>query len=124
MRRRGTLYLVVVLPDGSRSMVPAEWTDLDPSSREEAQKSNPVQQETLGSVPELMQTRLVVDALLRRLANTQPAKEVERATDIRVSDRNPVEVGKPRRSRADRIHGEARTGNRKGSVSRSGKGGE
>ena len=115
MRRRGTLYLVVVLPDGSRSMVPAEWTDLDPSSREEAQKSNPVQQETLGSVPELMQTRLVVDALLRRLANTQPAKEVERATDIRVSGRDRVEVERPRRDRTSRVHGEARTADRKSS---------
>ncbi len=27
MRRRGVLLVVAVLPDGSRSLIPAEWTD-------------------------------------------------------------------------------------------------
>ena len=27
IRRRGVLLVLVVLPDGSRSLIPAEWTD-------------------------------------------------------------------------------------------------
>jgi len=27
IKRRGTLLLLVVLPDGSRSLIPASWTD-------------------------------------------------------------------------------------------------
>ena len=30
MRRHGRLDLILVLPDGSKSLVPASWTDLDP----------------------------------------------------------------------------------------------
>ena len=104
-------------------MVPAEWTDRDPSSQEEAQEPCSVQHETLASIQELMRTRRVVDALLRRLADTQP-EEVKRATDIRVSGRDGVEVERPRRDRAGRVHRKTRTGDRKDRVSRSGKGGE
>jgi hypothetical protein len=41
IKRRGTLLLLVVLPDGSRSLIPASWTDWagtaedDSSSRSE-----------------------------------------------------------------------------------------
>ena len=31
MRRHGRLELIVVLPDGSRLLVPAAWTDLKPT---------------------------------------------------------------------------------------------
>ena len=27
IRRRGVLYLLTILPDGSRSLIPASWTD-------------------------------------------------------------------------------------------------
>ena len=30
IRRRGVLFVLVVLPDGSRSLIPAEWTDWIP----------------------------------------------------------------------------------------------
>jgi hypothetical protein len=30
-RRRGVLHLLLVLPDGSRSLIPAAWTDLEPA---------------------------------------------------------------------------------------------
>ena len=31
MRRHCKLDLILVLPDGSRTLIPAAWTDLDPS---------------------------------------------------------------------------------------------
>ena len=27
MRRKGRLYLILILPDGSKSLIPADWTD-------------------------------------------------------------------------------------------------
>ena len=32
MRRHGVVELLLVLPDGSKSLVPAAWTDAQPSS--------------------------------------------------------------------------------------------
>ena len=49
MRRHGTLDLILVLPDGSRTLIPAFWTDLDPSTRPEV--TAPA---TLGSVADLL----------------------------------------------------------------------
>ncbi len=60
MRRHGKLDLLLVLPDGSKSLIPAAWTDLEPQDQERAQP------ETLGSVRDLLHARTVVDALLHR----------------------------------------------------------
>ncbi len=61
MRRHGKLDLLLVLPDGSKSLIPAAWTDLEPRNEESKQP------EAIGSVRDLLQVRTVVDALLRRL---------------------------------------------------------
>ena len=49
MRRHGMLELLLVLPDGSKSLVPAAWTDAQPSSGDDA---GPVA--TLGSLADLL----------------------------------------------------------------------
>jgi hypothetical protein len=56
------VHWVLILPDGSRSLIPAEWTDHGSSAsscREHAAAH-------LASVDELLQLRTIVDALLRR----------------------------------------------------------
>ena len=65
MHRKGQLLLVLILPDGSKSLIPADWTDL----------ASPIQifsaagaTATLGSLENLLHARAVVDALLGRLA--------------------------------------------------------
>jgi len=63
MRRHGKLDLLLVLPDGSKSLIPAAWTDLEPRTEGSEQP------EALGSVRDLLQARTVVDALLRRLGD-------------------------------------------------------
>jgi hypothetical protein len=35
-RRQGQLELLLVLPDGSKSLIPAAWTDVDSAGVEEA----------------------------------------------------------------------------------------
>ncbi|MEJ7715341.1 MAG: hypothetical protein WKF40_06415 [Thermoleophilaceae bacterium] len=59
MRRGGALGLILVLPDGSRSLIPAAWTDLEaPAGATVAG--------TLGSLGDLLAARRVLDGLLGR----------------------------------------------------------
>ena len=66
MRRKGRTILVLILPDGSKSLIPAEWTDF--ASRTQAQPTvlSPGAA-TLGSLEDLLHARAIVDALLSRL---------------------------------------------------------
>ncbi|MDP2700712.1 MAG: DUF5372 family protein, partial [Candidatus Rokubacteria bacterium] len=61
--RRDQLHLVLVLPDGSRALIPGAWTDLKDGSP----AADPAHPMSLGSLADLLQARTVVDALLRRL---------------------------------------------------------
>src|SRR5947208_16114066 len=60
MRRHGKLDLILVLPDGSRSLIPASWTDLDPSAPSEAATLA-----TLGSIADLLHAGRVLTGLVR-----------------------------------------------------------
>ena len=61
--RYGRLELIVVLPDGSKSLVPADWTDLPKgiTAASDSETSG-----SLASVNQLLRVRAVVDALLAR----------------------------------------------------------
>ena len=63
MRRHGRLDLILVLPDGSKSLVPADWTDLDPQI---AGTPEPEPSGSMASIRQLLRARAVVDALLAR----------------------------------------------------------
>ena len=61
MRRHGALDLILVLPDGSRTLIPASWTDLDPSS-------SPLQAATLatlGSIADLLHAGYVLAGIIQ-----------------------------------------------------------
>src|SRR4051794_41814344 len=72
MRRHGAVELLLVLPDGSKSLVPAAWTDADPPAAEGAASAV-----TLGSLSDLLQAcDLVADLAERRGAGRgQAARE-------------------------------------------------
>jgi hypothetical protein len=61
-------HLILILPDGSRSLIPTDWTDLDSSTPDVP--AVPKQNTNLGFVADLLHTRAVVDALLNRLATS------------------------------------------------------
>src|SRR5215469_10411465 len=63
--RGGRFQLLVVLPDGSRTLMPARWTDLD---RPAGHKPDGAAAQTpvLASTSQLLGARTIVDALLRR----------------------------------------------------------
>jgi Family of unknown function (DUF5372) len=63
--RHGQLHLLLVLPDGSRSWIPACWTDLK-TALDQAPAANIDQPARLATLSQLLHTRTIVDALLRR----------------------------------------------------------
>jgi hypothetical protein len=74
--RYGTLHLTLVLPDGSRSLIPADWTDLDecnsaPSNRRAASH-------VIATTSQLIHARKIVDALLCRF--NFPIQESQKAS--------------------------------------------
>ena len=62
--RKGRLHLVLILQDGSKSLIPADWTDVALP----AQLPSTPTTTTLGSLQDLLHARALVDALLGRLA--------------------------------------------------------
>jgi hypothetical protein len=58
------LHLLLVLPDGSRSLIPASWTDLEMVPDKVPTITGPLA--PIASLSQLLHTRTIVDALLRR----------------------------------------------------------
>ena len=68
--RDGRLHFVLILPDGSKSLVPAEWTDFEAAGPRAASQS-------AGSLEDWLRMRSLVDALLRRAGSAHgPATPV------------------------------------------------
>lgn len=83
MRRHGEVELLVVLPDGSKRLVPAAWTDLERPPGGADAGDGPA---TLGSVPDLLGLSVLVSGLSARSADDReqaarksPCKEDDRA---------------------------------------------
>jgi len=70
MRRHGQLELLLVLPDGSKSLIPSAWTDLEEPTNEETVHTPA----TLGSLADLLAVCVSVAELAgRRLEQGQAA---------------------------------------------------
>ena len=104
------MYLVLILPDGSKSMVPAEWTDFAlPTQPERTSSAVPSVALTVGTLEDLLHARAVVDALLSRIAgvaNEDPAKESpiarKQSEPVRSSPRRNNSLGNIGRRTQDR----------------------
>ena len=66
MRRHGEVELLVVLPDGSKRLIPAAWTDLERPPDGTDTGDGPA---TLGSVPDLLELSVLVSDLSARSAD-------------------------------------------------------
>jgi hypothetical protein len=73
--RRGILLVLVALPDGSRSLIPAEWTDWrpEPAGRTSADDVGDGDHD-LGRIGDLLHLRKVIDALKRPTCRVGAAK--------------------------------------------------
>src|SRR5260370_11948908 len=83
IKRRGARLLLLVLPDGSRSLIPASWTDC--SATEVAHQPSPTMRQQrrepcLAPLTDLLHLRVIVDALLGRcpIPQPEPASDEER----------------------------------------------
>lgn len=74
VHRQGRAHLLLVLPDGSRSLIPAEWTDLQ--STEHTSVADLATGLSLAPLSELLHARTIVDALLRQLP--APSEEMDK----------------------------------------------
>jgi hypothetical protein len=107
MRRHGAAELLVVLPDGSKRLIPAAWTDLEqpPGGGGDAAA-------TLGSVPDLLRLSVLVCDLSARAAGRpdqadrpeqaarkSPCKEDNRAACAAQSAAGPGSGATPRPDR-------------------------
>ena len=74
--RHGTLHLTVVLPDGTRSLIPAAWMDLQMHKDQKLPRKSKEQSKPsgLGSVLNLLHACKIVDALLLRLDSSEPTE--------------------------------------------------
>ena len=115
MLRHGAVEFLVVLPDGSKTLIPADFTDA-------VAAAPPAAAETVGSVEDLVQLALVVESLMPPTtagagsvedAPGIPAKEDSRASDQSVGVR-------PRRGVVGAADGD---GSATGRVARAGQGG-
>jgi hypothetical protein len=95
MRRHGRVELLLVLPDGSKSLLPAAWTDSGDATDGAAPEGDPVAA-TLGSPADLLHARTVIAALAARVgevgeqaARQSPSKEDNRAACAAQSDAGP-----------------------------------
>ena len=92
IKRRGVQLLLLALPDGSRSLIPAIWTDWKASklSNEPANIGSEARQRCLAPLSDLLHARLIVDGLLSRCCPIREANPADyegrcHATDPGVS---------------------------------------
>ena len=79
--RCSRLHLVLVLPDGTRSLIPAQWTDL---RRAPDTQDTETHAATLASFTQLMRARVVADALLRRLEASEHEASIPQEEKVKV----------------------------------------
>jgi len=78
----------VILPDGSRTLIPAAWTDRNGGLDTELSSTLVASVdglEDLCLIGDLLKVRAVVDALLSRLAESAPEQEGDHAVGVGVS---------------------------------------
>ena len=86
-KRGGTLQLLVVLPNGSRSLVPASWTDWRAAERSDKPAAKLEDRERcLAPMSDLLHARMIVDALLGRCHPILPTKLVADEENLHAMD--------------------------------------
>ena len=87
IRRNGVLFALACLPDGSRALIPAQWTDWDEgqSNGVGACLDNRTGLRGLGSLGDLLRLRHLLDALRGRPVRSAPQQESHRAIETGVS---------------------------------------
>ena len=75
IRRRGERLVLVILPNGTRSLIPVAWTDWNPeqsAERPAGATANSHISHDLGRLGDLLHLRTIINALLSRPAESAP----------------------------------------------------
>ena len=70
-QREGILHLTLILPDGTRSFVPAAWTNLHLISPEKSSHPPRPQSDRIATTTALLHVRKIVDALLGNIRSPE-----------------------------------------------------
>jgi hypothetical protein len=86
IRRRDVLFVLAILPDGSRSLIPANWTNWS-SKQARRTPANDAGDgaHDLGRLGDLLHLRKVIDALYGRHVESVPCKESRHAIETGLS---------------------------------------
>src|SRR5215831_8426818 len=103
IRRRGVRLVLVLLPNGTRSLVPTAWTDWNPESAELCGSTSNISH-NLGSLDDLLRLRVLINALLSRPSESAPHEGSSHAIAPRIS-RADASVKPDNSSRANRRGG-------------------
>lgn len=96
MKRRGVLLATAILPDGTRAMIPAAWTDFAVSANAQPPRA------LVASIDQLLLARTVIAPLLRRLESVHPAPSPN-AAEVRTDAAAP-ELRRAKRTRERTEH--------------------
>jgi hypothetical protein len=82
IKRRGVLLVLVILPNGSRSLIPAAWTDWSVPHTCGASSSadDIIPARALGKLGDLLALCKIIDALQRRLVESVPPSGEQRCS--------------------------------------------
>jgi hypothetical protein len=83
IKRRGVLLVLVILPNGSRSLIPAAWTDWSVPHTCGASSSadDIIPARALGKLGDLLALCKIIDALQRRYVESVPQAESSDAAE-------------------------------------------
>jgi len=84
IKRRGVLLMLVILPNGSRSLIPAAWTDWRDADVNASLSDDIDDTSSLGKLGDLLQLGKVIDALLSRHVESAPHVESGYAAELGV----------------------------------------
>lgn len=114
---QGNLCFILILPDGSKSLIPAEWTDFTEAIPARKRDSG-----LIGSLDDLLQLRSLADALLQRGAAPAPPSVPEQESHAATESELPrhphpanTPVGEPQSRAPAALHRDAGASNGQGS---------
>jgi hypothetical protein len=79
-KRARQLQLLLILPDESRSLIPASWTDW--AARKHGTSLAPSEPGILAALADLLKTRALVDALLGHMAQAKESDDATRTGSV------------------------------------------
>lgn len=123
-RRGGQLYLLLSLPDQSRSLIPASWTDLRARIEAAPGDGTSSPQPLLATLEDLLKARNVIDTMLSRKTDAKELDDTAQPDRDRSACHDSSSVGAVRPDSSRGAHKAPRSRHRQGGRHARGCGGQ